>query len=153
MKISHKLKSCLVQIMLLSLLVACGRVEVLPAIDDAVFEPMVDRSFSAELSTATGEMRQVDLSLTRNPEGRYVFSLDYLYIGRTLTPTNRTGNWYYEGTTLTLAILEQDGEPVDQSPLLFTVDGTQLRSTSFDKNYFDVDQFILNEVPFNDFLK
>ena len=136
------------------LLAACGASEAaMPTPDPTTVALLVDKSFSAELTALSGESRQVDLTLTRDAESRLVFSLNYFYIGRSLAPTNRTGHWYFDGSMLTLDIIEQDGEPVEQESLTFVVDEEQLRGTNFDQSWFDVDSILLVEVPFQDFLE
>lgn len=138
----------LIVTMLLLNLVACGeRTEPLPTPDPTVIAPLVDTSYAGTLQAINGETRDVSLLLSTDVEGDYVFSLDYLFVGRTTAPTNRTGNWFYDGSSITLVIEEQDGEPVDQPSLVFAQSDNKLLATIFDKNHFDVDSFLLERLP------
>ena len=97
------------------------------------------------MDALSAETRTADLELTTKTQNQLVFSLDFLFVGRTLRPTNRTGTWYYDGSTLTLKIIEQDGEPVDQDPMSFAINQDQLIATIFDKDQFDVNDFVLTQ--------
>lgn len=134
----------LASLLILMLGAACGSSpEPLAQPDPTVAAPLLDAVYSGASNALNGESREYALTLSTDAEGDYVFSLDYLFVERSLRPTNRTGHWHYDGNTLTLQIDEQDGEPVDQPSLFFAVAGEQLVGTVFDKAQFDVQDFVL----------
>lgn len=135
-------------LVLMLLVVACGETEEpRPEVDPSIMETLVDITYAGEMVALSGEQRDATLMLLTDAQGAYVFSLDYLYVGRTQTPTNRTGLWYFDGQTLILDVIEQDGEPVDQPSLTFAVADQRLLGTIYDKSYFDVEDLVLQRIP------
>ena len=146
MKLPKHIFSLLLLLLASSLLIACqSKAEEFPTPDPDIVEPLLETTWAGTMEALSAEERTADLELTTNNQGQLVFSLDFLFVGRTTRPTNRTGIWHYDGSTLTLAIVEQDGEPVDQDAMLFAVNQNQLVATIFDKDQFDVNDFVLTQ--------
>lgn len=130
-------------LILILLLVGCGDSADYPH-NDSSAEKLIGNAYDGTAYAFSGGERAFSLLLEENGQEELVFSLALAYVTQSTAPTIRTGSWYSDGQTLTLVIEEQDGEPTDQPPLTFTIDGLILTTQEYDTERFDFQPFVLD---------